>query len=177
MPQPCDRSGKRCRAQPGVRRRSCRCRVGLTRALTGIQEDIVRYRRFLIVSAALAAMMDATASGAGSGEPQDAVSADAMFLSESAEAMTRMMVDMHATNTGDINMDFVAMMIPHHQAAVDMAVIYLRYGTNEQLRRLAQEIVVEQLQEIAAMRHVTGSPSADGLQQPVPGDATAQPKH
>jgi uncharacterized protein (DUF305 family) len=104
-------------------------------------------------------MMDATGSGAGSSEPQDAASADAMFLSESTEAMTRMMVDMHATNTGNVDLDFVAQMIPHHQGAVDMAVLYLRYGTNEQLRRLAQEIVVEQLQEIAVMRHVIGGPS------------------
>jgi uncharacterized protein (DUF305 family) len=151
-----------------VRRRSCRCRGGVTPALTSIQEDTVRYRRLSIAIAALAAMMEATASGAGSDELQGAVSADAMFLSESAEAMTRMMADMHATNTGDINMDFVAMMIPHHQGAVDMAIIYLRNGTNEQLRRLAQEIVVEQLQEIAVMRHVTGTPT---------GDAATQPKH
>jgi hypothetical protein len=175
LPQPRDRSGKRCRAQPRRAGDLARCRGGPTLALTGIQEDTVRYRRLLIV-ASLAAMMDATTSGAGSGKPQDAVAADAMFLSATAEAMTRMMVDMHATNTGDIDKDFVAMMIPHHQGAVDMAVIYLRYGANEQLRRLAQEIVVEQLQEIAVMRHVTGAPSADRLQLPA-GDATAQPKH
>jgi uncharacterized protein (DUF305 family) len=43
-------------------------------------------------------------------------------------------------------------MIPHHQGAVDMAVLELRYGKNEQLRRIAQEIIVDQQQEITAMR-------------------------
>jgi uncharacterized protein (DUF305 family) len=42
-------------------------------------------------------------------------------------------------------------MIPHHQGAIDMAKAELHYGHNEQLRRIAQEIIVEQQQEIAAM--------------------------
>ncbi len=48
------------------------------------------------------------------------------------------------------------MMAPHHQGAIDMAQAELRYGHNEQLRRLAQEIIVEQQQEIVAMRLGTG---------------------
>jgi YVTN family beta-propeller protein len=51
---------------------------------------------------------------------------------------------------------FVAAMIPHHQNAIDMARIELRDGRNEQLRRMAQEIIVTQLQEIQAMRRVIG---------------------
>ena len=50
------------------------------------------------------------------------------------------------------------MMIPHHQGAVDMAVLELRYVRNEQLRRIAQEIIVDQQQEIAAMRLALGQP-------------------
>ena len=49
-----------------------------------------------------------------------------------------------------------AMMIPHHQGAIDMAAAELRYGRNERLRRIAQEIVVDQQQEIAAMRLALG---------------------
>ena len=49
------------------------------------------------------------------------------------------------------------MMIPHHQGAIDMARAELRYGHNEQLRRIAQEIIVDQQQEIAAMRLALGS--------------------
>jgi uncharacterized protein (DUF305 family) len=54
--------------------------------------------------------------------------------------------------SGDVDRDFVAMMIPHHEGAIAMAQAELRYGKNEQLRRMAQEIVVTQQQEIAAMR-------------------------
>ena len=58
--------------------------------------------------------------------------------------------------TGDIDTDFAAMMIPHHQGAIDMAMAELRHGKNEQLRRIAQEIIVEQQQEITAMRLAAG---------------------
>ena len=40
------------------------------------------------------------------------------------------------------------MMIPHHQGAIDLTVLEIRYGRNERLRRIAQEIVVTQQQEI-----------------------------
>lgn len=39
---------------------------------------------------------------------------------------------------------------PHHQAAMEMAQAELHYGKNEQLRRIAQEIIVDQHQEIVA---------------------------
>jgi len=52
------------------------------------------------------------------------------------------------------------MMIPHHQGAIDMALAMLRYGRNEQLKRIAQEIIVEQQQEIDAMRLAVGLPPA-----------------
>ena len=78
------------------------------------------------------------------------------FLAENDTAMTRMMNDMAAKPSGDIDRDFVAMMTPHHQGAIDMAVIELRYGKNEQLRRIAQEIIVDQMQEIAAMKLAIG---------------------
>jgi uncharacterized protein (DUF305 family) len=51
-----------------------------------------------------------------------------------------------------VDADFVALMVPHHQGAIDMAQAELRYVRNEQLRRLAQEMIVTQQQEIAAMR-------------------------
>ena len=73
--------------------------------------------------------------------------------------MTRMMSAMEAKPTGDIDRDFVAMMAPHHQGAIDMAVLELRYGKNEQLRRIAQEIIVSQTQEIAAMKLAIGEQS------------------
>lgn len=71
-------------------------------------------------------------------------------------AMERMMASMQVPATRDIDGDFAAMMIPHHQGAIDMAIAELRYGTNPQLRRIAQEIVIDQQQEIAAMRLAIG---------------------
>lgn len=83
---------------------------------------------------------------------------EAPFLQENDAAMAKMMNDMAVKPTGDVNRDFVEMMIPHHQGAIDMAVAYLRYGDNEQLKRIAQEIIVDQQQEIAAMRMALGDP-------------------
>jgi uncharacterized protein (DUF305 family) len=80
------------------------------------------------------------------------------FLADNAVAMRRMMSGMSAMPSGDIDADFVALMEPHHQGAIDMARLELRYGRNEQLRRIAQEIIVDQLQEIAAMRLAVGRP-------------------
>lgn len=69
-----------------------------------------------------------------------------------------MMHDMAVEPTGDIDRDFVAMKGPHYQGAIDMAQILLRYGRNEQFKRMAQEIIVTQQQEIAAMRLAIGEP-------------------
>jgi uncharacterized protein (DUF305 family) len=79
-------------------------------------------------------------------------------MAENDAAMTRMMAAMDIQPTDDVDRDFVAMMVPHHQGGIDMAVAELRYGKNEQLRRLAQEIIVSQQQEIAAMRLAVGEP-------------------
>jgi len=87
---------------------------------------------------------------------QDA--AEAPFLAENDAAMKKMMNDMMVKPTGDVDRDFVAMMVAHHQGAVDMAQAFLRYGHNEQLRRLCQEIIVTQSQEITTMRHALGEP-------------------
>jgi uncharacterized protein (DUF305 family) len=78
------------------------------------------------------------------------------LLAENNTAMTTMMNGMSVRPSGNVDEDFVAMMVPRHQGAIDMAQAELRYGHNEQLRRLAQEIVVEQQQEIVAMRLALG---------------------
>src|SRR6266478_7825424 len=53
------------------------------------------------------------------------------FLSENDAAMNKMMADMTIKPTGDVDRDFVAMMVPHHQGAIDMAKAELKYGHNE----------------------------------------------
>jgi uncharacterized protein (DUF305 family) len=91
---------------------------------------------------------------------------EALFLAENHAAMERMMVGMDIKPSGDVDHDFAAMMIPHHQGAIDMAQAELRYGHNEQLRRIAQEIIVEQQQEIVAMRLALGQPLPPSVAAP-----------
>jgi hypothetical protein len=81
-----------------------------------------------------------------------APAAEAPYLAENVSAMTKMKIDMDIRPSGDVDADFVAMMVPHHQGAIEMAQAELRFGRNEPLRRMAQEIIVTQLQEITAMR-------------------------
>ncbi|MFM0207227.1 DUF305 domain-containing protein [Paraburkholderia sediminicola] len=109
--------------------------------------------------------------------PASATAEEAPFLSENDKAMTKMMDDMSIKPSGDVDEDFVAMMAPHHQGAIDMAQAELRYGHNERLRRIAQEIVVEQQQEIIAMRLALGQPLPPSApapdQQPAPASVPA----
>lgn len=88
------------------------------------------------------------------------------FLADMDRAMTTMNTEMMAKPTGNVDEDFVAMMIPHHKGAIDMAVAELRYGHNERLKRIAQEIVVDQQQEIAAMRLALDQPLPPSAQAP-----------
>ena len=81
------------------------------------------------------------------------------FYSQMAEAGGRMHHAMDIAASGDIDRDFMRMMIPHHQGAIDMARLQLKYGRDEKLRRLAQSIIVEQGQEIAYMRTLLAAPS------------------
>src|ERR1700761_4492279 len=82
---------------------------------------------------------------------------ESSFLSENATAMKKMMADMMIKPSGDVDRDFVEMMVPHHQGAVDMAKAEIKYGHNEQLLRLAREIVANQQHEITEMRGVIGT--------------------
>lgn len=118
------------------------------------------FRTLRLASAGLCLLVPAPGAGA---TPADA------FQAESARAMDRMMAEMAVAPTGNVDIDFVNMMEPHHAGAVAMAVAMLRYGKNEQLRRIAQEIVVEQRQEIDAMRLALGrSPLPAGPVQTQP---------
>jgi hypothetical protein len=90
--------------------------------------------------------------------PTSDAGAEASFLSENGVAMKKMMSDMALKPTGDVDADFVAMMVPHHQGAIDMALAVLRHGRDPRIRRLAQEIIVTQQQEIAVMRLAVGQP-------------------
>ena len=123
---------------------------------------ILKSRKELVTSLVAAAVVTAAGFTVGSASLASAQDlsrqpgAEAAFLKENDAAMTKMMNDMAVKPTGDVDHDFVAMMAPHHQGAIDMSEAELRYGHNEQLIRIAQDIVVEELQEIAAMRAASG---------------------
>lgn len=68
------------------------------------------------------------------------------------DAMTKMDQGMSVPYTGNADRDFVAGMIPHHQGAVDMAEVELKYGKDPQLKKLARSIISSQTREIAFMK-------------------------
>lgn len=113
------------------------------------------------------------ASAAGGASPAARAAADS-FRSTMDAAMTRMHQAMAAPGTGDPDRDFAAMMIPHHQGAIEMAEAQLRFGRDERLRRLAQGIIVEQRQEIAVMRQVLDTLPLAAMPTPAPSPADSR---
>jgi len=76
----------------------------------------------------------------------------AQFMQAMDASMKSMDRDMAAAPMkGNVDRDFAAMMIPHHRGAIDMAKAELSYGKDPVMRRLAQEILVDQQSEIDAM--------------------------
>ena len=74
------------------------------------------------------------------------------FQREMDLGMARMMQDMHAPGySGNADVDFLAMMIPHHAGAIDMAKLALQHGRDPATRRLAEEIIASQAIEIEGM--------------------------
>lgn len=69
-----------------------------------------------------------------------------------AKSMQSMMTGMRVKPTGNTDEDFVLMMMPHHQGAIDMAKVELQYGKDPELRQLATDIVGAQEKEIAEMK-------------------------
>jgi len=114
-------------------------------------------RCFLIANSLLAVSQRAGAHEHPSANAP-AVVQEQGFWKENEQAMDTMMSRMAIDPSGNVDEDFVAMMTPHHQGAIDMAVAELRYGKNEQLKRIAQEIIVTQQQEIVAMYQALGKP-------------------
>ena len=93
-------------------------------------------------------MMTLVAVAAAQKQPSVVEFDHAMQLS-----MTRMDSGMKsAPMNGNVDHDFAAMMIPHHQGAIDMAKAELIYGKDPVMRRLAKEIIVDQQSEIEVMQ-------------------------
>jgi uncharacterized protein (DUF305 family) len=78
------------------------------------------------------------------------------FIIEHDLAISKMSLSMLVGPTGDVDRDFVAAMMPHHQGAIDMARAEIKYGRNDELRRLAQNIIAQREREISEMRGAFG---------------------
>jgi hypothetical protein len=87
--------------------------------------------------------------------------AEASFMAENQAAMSKMMKGMAVKPSGNVDADFTAMMIPHHQGAVDMAEAELHYGHNRKLRQIAKNIITGQRQQISAMKAAFGQPLSE----------------
>ena len=99
------------------------------------------------------------------------------FWTMMGDAVARMHAAMNVPFSGDADRDFARMMIPHHQGAIDMALVELRYGKDARLKRLAQEIIVDQQQEIVVMHLALGDALPPGTPAPTqvrPGSVSHQ---
>jgi uncharacterized protein (DUF305 family) len=83
--------------------------------------------------------------------PMQMTPAETKFMQQMDVSMKLMDHDMAAPMTGSVDRDFAIMMIPHHQGAIEMAKGELSYGKDPVMRRLAQEIIVDQESEIQLM--------------------------
>jgi uncharacterized protein (DUF305 family) len=82
--------------------------------------------------------------------------------SELIASMDKMHMSMAAIKrSGDSDVDFVRLMLPHHQAAIDMAKTQLLHGKDPKMRRLAQEIITDQQLEIELMQRWLKQQHAD----------------
>lgn len=101
---------------------------------------------------------------------------DSSFDAQMTRTMELMHREMAVTPSGNPDRDFAAMMIPHHQGAVDMARIQLQFGKDPVLRRLAEGIIVEQLQEIDVMKRALAQTPAATAPQPALTTSTSDHK-
>ena len=116
----------------------------------------------LVSKLGVALAMGASLSGAVFAQPADPHAGHKMAMPASTgqsasnaafeQANAKMHKDMAVPLTGNSDRDFLAGMIPHHQGAIDMAEVVLKYGKDPKVKKLAQDIIVAQKQEIAMMQ-------------------------
>ena len=123
-----------------------------------------KFRSSRILACALGAMALSAAAFTAQAQTAVPMPAEHMSMNHAADAQAsdatrafqqggeKMMKDMSRPYSGDADKDFVAHMLPHHEGAVHMAEVQLKYGKDPQLRKLARDIIKSQKQEVAFMK-------------------------
>jgi uncharacterized protein (DUF305 family) len=127
-------------------------------------------RRSFLATATIGAPLAAHAQHGGHAASALGGGAAAAFAAEMHRQMKAMMEAMAAApRSGDPDRDFLAMMIPHHQGAIEMARLVLVHGRDPLTRQVAEGIIAAQQAEISSMTErlkllTSGaSPEADGF--------------
>ena len=105
----------------------------------------MKTREILVAIGVLAGAASAVAQST-TGHDMSGYAKDAMAMHE------QMMAKMQMEPSDNPDKDFVMMMIPHHQGAIDMARLELQYGKDPELRALAEKIISDQEKEISQMK-------------------------
>lgn len=113
-------------------------------------------RTLLLLFALVALGVGATMLYLGQRGPGGAVAARPAPPAGPSGEMMAAMQRMHeaadsSAMTGDLDRDYVALMVPHHRSAVEMAQVYLRHGKDPGLRRLSENVIASQEAEIRQM--------------------------
>ena len=108
----------------------------------------MKVRTILAILTLIAAPAFAFADDAKMDMSKDGGAADKAFM----ESMQTMTMNLEMKPTGNADRDFVRMMLPHHQGAVDMAKVELQYGKDPMLRQMATDIIKAQNKEIGMMK-------------------------
>lgn len=88
-------------------------------------------------------------------EPSSSSEQSKDYQSAYTDIFNKMKEGMNAAqNTGNVNLDFVLEMIPHHEGGIDMAKAIIKYGTNEDVKKIAQNIVTSQEAQIPLMQQL-----------------------
>ncbi|TES60872.1 DUF305 domain-containing protein [Burkholderia cepacia] len=103
-----------------------------------------------LVTGIASAQQTAPMSGMNMSQSTEANSPSVQAFKDADQSMMQKMQT--PTYTGDADKDFVAHMIPHHQGAIDMAQVELKYGKDPEMQKLARSIVKAQKEEIATMK-------------------------
>lgn len=85
-------------------------------------------------------------------ENQTEVSPDSNIFQQELNQSMGAMMNQNIKIHNDIDKDYAEQMIPHHQSAVDMAEVYLKYGKQKDLLKLCDDIVNTQTSEIQQLK-------------------------